>query len=95
MPAYAIVDIEVTDAVSFEGYKNEISANIAAFGGRYLARGGATEVLEGNWIPRRLVILEFPTMARLKEWYKSPEYAPLLSLREASSSSNFVITEGS
>jgi len=94
MVAYCIVDIEITDPVSFEGYKKEISANIAAFDGRYLARGGATEVLEGNWTPRRLVILEFPTMARLKEWYKSPEYAPLLSLRKASSSSNFVITEG-
>ena len=95
MVAYAIVDIEVTDPISFEGYKKEISANIAAFGGRYLARGGPTEVLEGNWSPKRLVILEFPTMAMLKEWYKSPEYAPLLSLRKASASSNFVITGGS
>jgi uncharacterized protein (DUF1330 family) len=95
MVAYVIVDIEVTDAASFEGYKKEIGANIAAFGGRYLARGGATEVLEGNWTPKRLVILEFPTMARLKEWYKSPEYAPLLRLRKASASSNLVITEGS
>jgi uncharacterized protein (DUF1330 family) len=95
MPAYVIVDIEVTDPVSFEGYKKEIGANIAAFGGRYLARGGATEVLEGNWTPKRLVILEFPTMARLKEWYKSPEYAPLHSLRKASASSNLVITEAS
>jgi uncharacterized protein (DUF1330 family) len=95
MVAYVIVDIEVTDPVSFAGYKNEIGANIAAFGGRYLARGGATEVLEGNWAPRRLVILEFPTMARLKEWYKSPEYEPLLNLRKASASSNLVITEGS
>ncbi len=94
MLAYVIVDIEVTDPVSFERYKNEVGTNIAAFGGRYLTRGGATEVLEGNWTPRILVILEFPTMARLKEWYKSPEYAPLLSLRKASSSSNLVITEG-
>jgi uncharacterized protein (DUF1330 family) len=95
MVAYVIVDIEVTDPVSFEGYKKEIGANIAAFGGRYLARGGATEVLEGDWTPKRLVILEFPTMARLKEWYESPEYAPLLGLRKASASSNLVITEGS
>ena len=94
MVAYVIVDIEVTNAALFEGYKNAIGANIAAFGGRYLTRGGATEVLEGNWTPKRLVILEFPTMARLKEWYNSPEYAPLLSLRKASSSSNLVITEG-
>jgi uncharacterized protein (DUF1330 family) len=94
MVAYVIVDIEVTDSVAFERYKNAITANIAAFGGRYLARGGATEVLEGNWIPKRLVILEFPNMARLKEWYHSPEYAPLLDLRKASASSNLVVTDG-
>jgi uncharacterized protein (DUF1330 family) len=95
MVAYVIVDIEVTDPVSFADYQTKIGANIAAFGGRSLARGGATEVLEGNWTPKRLVILEFPSMARLKEWYKSPEYAPLLNLRKASSSSNLVATEGS
>jgi uncharacterized protein (DUF1330 family) len=94
MVAYVIVDIEVTDPVSFDAYKKEVSANISAFGGRYLARGGTTEVLEGNWTPKRLVILEFPTMARLKEWYNSPEYAPLLRLRKASASSNLVVTEG-
>jgi uncharacterized protein (DUF1330 family) len=93
MLAYVIVDIEVTDPVLFEGYKKEIGANLEAFGGRCLARGGATEVLEGNWSPKQLVILEFPTMARLKQWYKSPEYAPLLGLRKASASSNVVITE--
>ena len=94
MAAYVIVDIEVTDSAAFERYKNAVAANIAAFGGRYLARGGATEVLEGHWIPKRLVILEFPTMAKLKAWYRSPEYAPLLDLRKASASSNLVITDG-
>jgi uncharacterized protein (DUF1330 family) len=94
MAAYVIVDIEVTDSAAFERYRNAVAANIAAFGGRYLARGGATEVLEGNWTPKRVVILEFPTMAQLKEWYNSPEYAPLLDLRKASASSNLVVTEG-
>ena len=94
MVAYVIVDIEITDSVKFERYRNAVTANIAAFGGRYLTRGGAMEVLEGNWNPKRLVILEFPTMARLKEWYKSPEYAPLLDLRKASASSNLVVTDG-
>lgn len=94
MAAYAIVDLEVTDPASFERYRKEVSANVAAFGGRYLARGGATEVLEGEWFPKRLVILEFPSMAKVKEWYNSPEYAPLLDLRKSSTSSNFVITDG-
>ncbi len=94
MAAYVIVDIEVTDPAGFERYKNAVGANIAAFGGRYLARAGTTEVLEGDWMPRRLVILEFPSIARLKEWYNSPEYAPLLALRKASASSNLVVADG-
>ena len=94
MVAYVIVDLEVTDPVSFERYRKEVGATVDAFGGRYLARGGATEVLEGTWFPNRLVILEFPTMAKVKEWYRSPEYAPLLELRKSSAPSNFVITDG-
>lgn len=94
MAAYVVVDIEVTDPAAFERYRNAVTANIAAFGGRYLARGGATEVLEGSWTPKRVVILEFPDMARLKEWYHSPEYAPLLDLRKASAASNLVVVDG-
>ncbi len=94
MAAYLVVDIEITDPEVFEEYRKAVSSTIASFGGRYLARGGKTEVLEGQWAPRRLVILEFPTMARLKEWYDSPGYAPLLALRKRSASSNLVITEG-
>jgi len=94
MAAYVVVDIEVTDPTAFERYRNAVTANIAAFGGRYLARGGATEVLEGSWTPKRVVILEFPDMARLKAWYHSPEYAPLLDLRKASAASNLVIVDG-
>lgn len=94
MAAYLIADIDVTDAATYEGYKSAVGATIAAFGGRYLARAGHTEVLEGNWQPKRLVILEFPSLARLQEWYASPGYAPLLALRKAASSSKLVITEG-
>jgi uncharacterized protein (DUF1330 family) len=57
--AYVIADIEVTDPAAYEGYKSAVGATIAAFGGRYLSRAGHTEVLEGGWQPRRLVILEF------------------------------------
>ncbi len=94
MAAYLIVDLEVTDPEAFERYKHEVAPNLASFGARYLTRGGRTAVLEGDWSPRRLVILEFPSMARLEEWYRSPSYAPLLELRQRSASSRVVATEG-
>jgi uncharacterized protein (DUF1330 family) len=94
MAAYLIADIQVTDPAAFERYRQAVPATIAAYGGRYLARGGRTEVLEGDWQPRRVVILEFPTLARLHEWYGSPDYLPLLALRQASTTSRVVITEG-
>jgi uncharacterized protein (DUF1330 family) len=72
MTAYLLADIEVTDQEAYERYKKGVVASIAAFGGRYIARGGSTEVLEGTWRPRRLVIVEFQSMQRLKEWWYSP-----------------------
>lgn len=94
MAAYLIADVHVTDPATYEGYRQAVPATIAAYGGRYLARGGRTEVLEGDWEPHRVVILEFPSLARLHEWYGSPDYAPLLALRQASTASTIVITEG-
>jgi uncharacterized protein (DUF1330 family) len=92
--AYLIADVEVTDPAAYEGYKRQVSESIASFGGRYLTRGGNTVVLEGSWSPKRLVIVEFPSMARLKEWYDSPGYAPILALRKRSAISSLVMTDG-
>lgn len=94
MPAYLIADIEVSDADGYEEYRRQAPATIAAYGGRYLARGGVTEVLEGAWAPRRLVILEFPSLARAREWWNSPEYGAIRPLRERSARSTVVLTEG-
>jgi uncharacterized protein (DUF1330 family) len=94
MAAYVIADIEVIDGIGFEEYRQRAPATIAAYGGRYLARGGATEVLEGTWSPRRCVVLEFPTLAQFKAWWGSPEYLALRAIRERSAKSNFVVTEG-
>lgn len=94
MPAYLFANVEVTDAAGYELYKQQISATVEAFGGRYLVRGGATEVLEGDWTPKRLVILEFADMARLKAWYQSPEYRPLIELRQKTTTSTLVAVEG-
>lgn len=95
MPAYLIADIEVTDATVYERYRQQAPAVIAAHGGRYLARGGATEVLEGSWRPARTVILEFPSMAALKSFWSSPEYTRLRKLRESATRvSNLVAIDG-
>jgi uncharacterized protein (DUF1330 family) len=94
MTAYVIADVEVLDATGYEAYRQQVPATIAAYGGRYLARGGAIEVLEGSWSPRRCVILEFPSMALLKAWWDSPEYQPLRAIRERTTRSNLVATEG-
>ena len=94
MAAYLVADIEVTDAESYQEYRRTVGASIAAFGGRFLARGGAVEVLEGDWTPKRLVIVEFESMERLRAWYDSPEYAPALALRKRASISRLVMTEG-
>ncbi len=94
MPAYVIADVEVTDPAGFEDYRSRVAATVAQFGGRYLVRGGATETKEGDWTPRRLILLEFPTMARAREWFASPEYAPLIALRQRTARTKLVFAEG-
>lgn len=94
MAAYVIADIEVTDREGFAEYQQKVPATIAAHGGRYLVRGGAVEVMEGGWTPGRCVVLEFSDMARLKAWYHSPEYRPLIAIRERTTKSNLVFVEG-
>jgi uncharacterized protein (DUF1330 family) len=94
MPAYLIAEVEVTDPAGFEEYRNGVPAAIAAYGGRYLARGGALEPLEGGWTPKRMVVLEFPSMAQAKAWYASAEYHDLMALRQRTTRSKVVLLEG-
>jgi uncharacterized protein (DUF1330 family) len=94
MAAYALVNVEITDSAGFAEYRKSVPATIAAFGGRFLTRGGATEVLEGKWIPNRVVVLEFPDVATIKAWYHSPEYQQLLELRKRTANSDFIIIDG-
>jgi uncharacterized protein (DUF1330 family) len=94
MAAYVIANIQVTDPARYEEYKLQAQATIAAYGGRYLARGGKHEVLEGHWSPHRLVILEFESYERALEWYESQEYGPAKDLRRNISISELVVVEG-
>jgi uncharacterized protein (DUF1330 family) len=94
MAAYMIADITIHNPEVFAEYRAQVPATIAKYGGRYLARGGAHEVLEGDWRPSRLIVLEFPSMAAAKAWYGSPEYAPLIKLRQRASTGPLVLVEG-
>ena len=94
MPAYIIADVDVTDPEGYTESRDKAPALIAAHGGRYLARGGTTEVLEGVWEPRRTVIVEFPTLAALKGFWESSEYRHLRAIRNRTTRSNIVATEG-
>jgi uncharacterized protein (DUF1330 family) len=94
MPAYVIVDIEVTDPMGYEEYKKLAPPIVAAYGGKYLARGGKAETLEGDWSPHRLVILEFESVERAKEWLNSPEYRAPRQMRHQTTQSKMVVIEG-
>ena len=94
MAVYAVVNVRVTDPVRYEEYRSKAPATIASYGGRYLVRGGALEVLEGEWDPERLVVLEFESIGRLREWYDWPEYAPLKQLRQEAAATQLVVVEG-
>lgn len=94
MTAYLVVEIEITDPDNYEEVKKLTPATIKKFGGKYLARGGKTETLEGEWQPKRLVILEFNNMDQAKAWWNSPEYAPVKQLRQIYATTNMVLTEG-
>ena len=94
MPAYLVADIDVTDEKAYEEYKKITPGAIAAYGGRFLVRGGKVDPKEGNWAPTRLVVVEFPSMEQAKKFYDSPEYAPALAIRLKHARSRLVLAEG-
>jgi uncharacterized protein (DUF1330 family) len=94
MSAFVVLDVEVQDSKVYEQYKELAPPAIAAYGGRYLARGGRTETLEGTWKPYRLVILEFPTSEKARAWWDSREYAAAKKLRQACARTEMVLIEG-
>ena len=94
MSAYVVVQIDVQDAQQYERYKELAGPAVTAHGGRYLARGGASETLEGTWSPKRLVILEFPTMQRARDWYHSAEYQEAAAIRRECAGAEMLLVEG-
>ena len=94
MAALVIADIAIEDPVRYEEYRKLAAPTVVAYGGRYVVRGGKTETLEGAWRPARLVVLEFPTLERAKEWWASEAYRPAKAMRHASAKTDRILVEG-
>jgi len=94
MSAYFVVELEITNPTAMEPYRTAVGATIEQYGGRFLARAGATELIEGGPEPKRIVILEFPDKAAFRRWYDSPEYQKILPNRLENSSARAFIVEG-
>lgn len=94
MPGYVLVDITILDDEQYAEYRRLAAPTVAAFGGRYLVRGGAVTVLEGDRVPARTVVLEFPSVERARAWHASEEYAPARRIREACARTSMLVVEG-
>jgi uncharacterized protein (DUF1330 family) len=94
MPAYVIADVQVTDPAAYEPYRPLAAASIARFGGRFIVRGGAAELLEGETAPERIVVIEFPDADTARRWYRSAEYQSALKIRQAASRGRLILVEG-
>ncbi|HUZ71685.1 MAG TPA: DUF1330 domain-containing protein [Stellaceae bacterium] len=95
MAAYLIADLDVKNPAGLENYRAKVGDTLAKYGGKFIVRAGAHEVLEtGQWQPKRIVVLEFPSMDALKRWYNSPDYRPLIAERKAAAAGPVVAVEG-
>jgi uncharacterized protein (DUF1330 family) len=94
MPAYVIVEIDIHDPAGYEEYKKLAGATVDTYGGKYIVRGGRTEVLEGDWKPKRIVVLQFESAARAKEWLNCKEYREPRKMRHRTAKTNMILVEG-
>jgi uncharacterized protein (DUF1330 family) len=94
MTAYVIVDMTVTDAVKIQDYRKLAEKSVADYGGRFIVRGGPMEVLDGDWNPKRVVVLEFPGMAEARRWRASPEYVSACEIRNRAATTRMILVEG-
>jgi len=94
MSAFIIVEVEVLDKERYETYKQMVPPSLEAYGGKFLVRGGSVETLEGEWSPKRLVILEFSSMEQAKAWWESQEYSEAKALRQATARTQMILAAG-
>jgi uncharacterized protein (DUF1330 family) len=94
MKGYIIVDVKITDPARYEDYKKLTPGSLQPFEGKFIVRGGTCDTLEGNWEPGRIVILEFPSLAKAKAWWASDGYAPAKAIRQSASITKMIAVEG-
>jgi uncharacterized protein (DUF1330 family) len=94
MAAYVIGNIEVTEPAAFQEYRNRVGATVEQYGGKFVVRGGRVNPKEGDWQLGRLVMLEFPSLEQAERWYNSPEYQPLIAIREKAARTQLIIADG-
>jgi uncharacterized protein (DUF1330 family) len=94
MPAFILVEIDIHDKAAYEEYKKLAPDTIKMYDGKFVIRGGKSEPLEGNWKPERIVMLQFPTVERAKEWWSSAAYEPAKKIRQSASSTKMLVIEG-
>jgi uncharacterized protein (DUF1330 family) len=94
MPAYVIVEIDIVDPVGYEEYKELANATVRKYGGKYIVRGGKAETLEGDWDPKRIVMLEFESTRRAKEWLNCEEYREPRKMRHRTARTKMIVVEG-
>ena len=94
MSAYLIGEIDVTDPAAYEDYRKQVLAVVTKYGGRFIVRGGKVDAKEGGWAPKRIVVLEFPSLEQAQKFYHSAEYAPLIKLRQKASKGKIILVEG-
>jgi uncharacterized protein (DUF1330 family) len=94
MPAYIIVEVDVHDPVQYEDYKKMSYESLQPYEGKFIVRGGAAVNMEGDWQPKRIVVIEFPMVEKAKAWWASEEYAPGKALRQRTATSRMILVEG-
>jgi uncharacterized protein (DUF1330 family) len=94
MPAYMVADVDVSDPERYREYSAQVAATVEAHGGGFLVRGGAAEAIEGDWLPTRFVIIEFPSKDAARAWYDSAEYQSIVGIRHEASTTRLILVDG-
>ena len=94
MAGYIVADIEITDPEEYQRYARQTPATVEKYGGRFIVRGGQPETLEGDRNPKRIVIIEFPSVEQARAWYDSPEYSAIKGIRQGAANSHIMLLHG-
>lgn len=94
MPAYLLVELEIVDPIGFGEYRKAVVPLVEKYDGKYLAASDRVEALEGGWHPKRIVMIEFPSMQKAKEWFGCEEYREPSKIRKRTAKTKMILMEG-